>query len=681
MRRPVCLMLATPAILSPSVATAQVVDYVALGDAFGEPITTSVTGKPQRASEAPASITIITREQIERGPAASVPDLLKAYTGVDVNRWTAGQSDVTVRGGVQTYNARLLVLVDGRQVYLDHYGMTNWNLLGVELDDIQQIELVRGPVSALFGFNAASGVVNIITRAAADRRLSVTTEAGNHGYTRFSATLAMPIGETAAFKIVAGHRHERERAVPAGLSQPPAISDVNAEEANATLAIRPEEATSLELHAGIAGNRQLEFLPSQLLTEQRFRSQTAGIRANRDTQWGSLSASAYINWLQADYGTTTPNRDPFKFLANLHALNRITVVNGSALIRPDTNTTLRLGAEYRDNQLKSPSLFSDQIGYQVVAANAMIDLQPRDGFDITGAVRVDHLWLGQQGTPRQPQLDPIDAYRRTLSPISFNAAMTWQIGDHGRLRVNGGRGLQLPSLVALGMRVDVPVPELPLPFFLSGSPNLAPVNVWSGEISYSHALSMGVHLNAAIFYARTEDIIASPGSLIGAKIVTTPMTAMLLRFANVGSFTSRGLEISASGPSDSPFSWSANYTFTARDQNIPANQGQLIYAMSPKASTPLHRANLIAGYAAGNWSVGAVAHLNTATRQSSFLPSTRLITIHVPTVVTVDVRLTRSLTPTMSLYVAGDNITNAVGAYGSPIPADRRLRLGLAVRL
>jgi len=149
--------------LMSSAASAQSVDYQSLQDTIGEPVTTSVTGKPQRASETPASIEIITRNQIAHSPAHDVPDLLKTYAGVDVNRWTAGQTDVAVRGGVQTYNPRLLVLVDGRQVYLDHYGMTDWNLLGVQLEEIQQIELVRGPATALFGFNAASAVVNIIT--------------------------------------------------------------------------------------------------------------------------------------------------------------------------------------------------------------------------------------------------------------------------------------------------------------------------------------------------------------------------------------------------------------------------------------------------------------------------------------------------------------------------------------
>ena len=72
--------------LMSSAAFAQAVDYATLQETIGEPVTTSVTGKPQRASETPASIEIITRDQIAHSPAHDVPGLLKTYAGIDVNR-------------------------------------------------------------------------------------------------------------------------------------------------------------------------------------------------------------------------------------------------------------------------------------------------------------------------------------------------------------------------------------------------------------------------------------------------------------------------------------------------------------------------------------------------------------------------------------------------------------------
>ncbi|WP_416366597.1 hypothetical protein [Sphingomonas aurantiaca] len=89
-----------------------------------------------------------------------------------------------------------------------------------------------------------------------------------------------------------------------------------------------------------------------------------------------------------------------------------------------------------------------------------------------------------------------------------------QVSENGRFRVNGGRGLQLPSLIGFGLRVTVPAPEVPIPVYLTGDPRLAPVTVWSAETSYSHSLASGLRFDASLFYTRTDKLIASPGGLL-----------------------------------------------------------------------------------------------------------------------------------------------------------------------
>ena len=145
-------------------AQAQAIDYDALEQLFGEPVTASATGQPQRASEAPANMIIVTAEEIRRSGARNIPDILRNVAGVDALEWTNGATDIGLRGYDKAYSARVLVLVDGRQVYADHYGFMPWNVLGVELGSIRQIEIVKGPNAALFGFNAVGGVINIVTR-------------------------------------------------------------------------------------------------------------------------------------------------------------------------------------------------------------------------------------------------------------------------------------------------------------------------------------------------------------------------------------------------------------------------------------------------------------------------------------------------------------------------------------
>lgn len=670
------------ALASATSLQAQIVDYAALGDAFGEPITTSVTGKPQRASEAPASITIITSDDIARSPARNVPDLLKGHAGVDVNRWTAGQSDVAIRGGVQTYNARLLVLVDGRQVYLDHYGMTNWNLLGVELDEIEQIELVRGPASALFGFNAASGVVNIVTkRAGTAASMGARAEVGTHGYTRLSANLAMPIASGVGLRVSAGHQDEDERRIPTNLYQPPNTDGVSADQLSATLSVQAGTRTTIEVNGGITGNRQLEFLPSQILTEQRFRNQTLGVVVNHDTAWGSLTGRSYTNWLQADYGITTPATDPYAAVADLRARNRIFVGMGSALVRLGTVGTARVGAEYRNNQLESDRLYSRRVGYQVAAISGMLDLHPTERVALTGAMRVDHLRLEQGGAVSMPQIDPASAYDRSITPLSFNLAASIQAGTNGRFRVNGGRGLQLPSLIDLGLHVAIPASTVPVPVYLVGDPRLTPVSVWSAETSYSHHVASGIQFDATIFYTRVDRLIASPGGSVDVTLVFTPEPVAVARFANVGAFSSYGVELSARGHVTPRLGWSANYSLTHVDEDIPANRDETFYAVFPKAATPRHRANLAADYAVDGWSASVLAHLGGASRQNSFLPNTDLIAIRLPTTIGVDAQVSRALSGKLDIYAAGENLTNARGVHMSPVPADRRIRVGLRARI
>ncbi|WP_375284565.1 TonB-dependent receptor plug domain-containing protein, partial [Marinicauda pacifica] len=158
------LLGSVAALVAAASASAQSIDYATMQDMFGEPVTLGATGAPQRASDAPATMIVITREEIERHPAIDIPDILGRFAGVDTERYTRGQGEVSIRGYNTPYNPRLLVLINGRQVYLDHYGYVNWSALPVQLDEIQQIEVVKGPQAALYGFNAVSGVVNIITR-------------------------------------------------------------------------------------------------------------------------------------------------------------------------------------------------------------------------------------------------------------------------------------------------------------------------------------------------------------------------------------------------------------------------------------------------------------------------------------------------------------------------------------
>lgn len=673
---------AVAGLLASSVtAYAQAIDYSALQDVIGEPVTTSVTGKPQRASELPGSMIIITADQIARSPARDVPSLLKTYAGIDVNRWTAGQSDVAVRGGVQTYNARLLVLVDGRQVYLDHYGMTNWNLLGVANEDIQQIELLRGPASALYGFNASTGVVNIITRKPGDATaLRAEASAGNHGMNRLTASLYLPVSDGIGAKVTGSRLREDERRAPPTIVDRPRFeveADHVATQIDAVLG-----ASTVTVGGGYDASRQVEFLPTQLLSNQLYRSYTLHAGITHDTDWGGLAFSGFVDWLDAEYGT---DGSIGGLARGLMLSNRIMVGKASGLYRLGDDDTLRLGFELRNNRLASNAQYSEVVGYDVASANAMVDLHPAERVTTTAAVRFDQLWLYQSGAVARPAVDDPADYRQSFHRVSFNAAVLVRTSAAGQLRINGGLGYQLPSLTNYGFRLAVPLPApLPASLIVAGSPSIRPAGTWSGEIGYSDQRA-GIRGEATAFYTHTSGAIAPPAEVPFelSEVIFTPAPMIVGRYYAAGHYATLGTELSLSGRV-AGLDWRTNYTWTRTRSRLDDRGSVSPMLIQPRLTTPRHKLNVELGHDVGRrWAVTGIARYTSATQQFALAPNVPLASVRlfdVAAAVALDARLAFRPSPGIELFAAGENLTRAGGAAVSPIPADRRVRGGLRAR-
>ncbi|OFZ71168.1 MAG: hypothetical protein A2Z01_10125, partial [Betaproteobacteria bacterium RBG_16_58_11] len=137
-------------------------------DFLGEvPIVLSVSRLAQPVSEAPSATTIIDREMIRASGFRELADVLRLAPGFYVGNYNGGEPVVS-HGLPNRYFGRTQVLVDGRSVYTPLFGQVPWTSLPLELDDIERIEVVRGPNAASFGANSFLGVVNIITRHAAE---------------------------------------------------------------------------------------------------------------------------------------------------------------------------------------------------------------------------------------------------------------------------------------------------------------------------------------------------------------------------------------------------------------------------------------------------------------------------------------------------------------------------------
>jgi len=139
---------------------------------------TSVSRTDQKMSQAAAAIFVITEEDIRRSGATSIPDLLRMVPGMDVSQINASTWAVSARGFNGQFSDKLLVLIDGRAVYTVLLGGVNWDTQNVPLEDIDRIEVIRGPGATIWGANAVNGVISIVTKKAADTQGALVSGGG-----------------------------------------------------------------------------------------------------------------------------------------------------------------------------------------------------------------------------------------------------------------------------------------------------------------------------------------------------------------------------------------------------------------------------------------------------------------------------------------------------------------------
>src|SRR5207248_6042873 len=129
---------------------------------------TTVSKRPEKLTEAASAIQVITQEDIRRSGATSIPEALRLASNLEVAQVDSRQWAISARGFNNTVANKLLVLIDGRTVYTPLYAGVFWDVQDALLADIDRIEVVSGPGGTLWGANAVNGVINIITRSAAE---------------------------------------------------------------------------------------------------------------------------------------------------------------------------------------------------------------------------------------------------------------------------------------------------------------------------------------------------------------------------------------------------------------------------------------------------------------------------------------------------------------------------------
>jgi iron complex outermembrane receptor protein len=201
------LLTSTPTLAADALRLAQVqeLSHLSLDELIRVEVT-SVSKAPQQLSTAPAAIYVITAEEIERAGVRSIPEALRLAPNLQVAQLTSAGYAITARGfgdnrEVQTQANKLLILVDGRTVYSPLFSGIFYDAIDVVMDDIDRIEVISGPGATLWGANAMNGVINIITRPAAQTEGTLVRLESGTSESAATARLGGRIGENLTYRV------------------------------------------------------------------------------------------------------------------------------------------------------------------------------------------------------------------------------------------------------------------------------------------------------------------------------------------------------------------------------------------------------------------------------------------------------------------------------------------------
>ncbi|WP_051695370.1 TonB-dependent siderophore receptor [Caulobacter sp. UNC358MFTsu5.1] len=647
--------------MAATAAHAQSIDYGAMEQLFNEPVTTSATGSPQRSTEVPVAMEIISADDIKRSGAVDLPTILSRVAGLDVLNWGAGASDVSVRGYDQAMSPRLLVLINGRQVYLDHYGYTAWATLPVQLSEIRQIEVVKGPNSALFGFNAVGGVVNIITQNPKfDSAGSINLTGGTNGYGELSVVKSVKLGDRFFARLSAGTAQMDEYGRAGSTVLASQVTDPARVSANLDTITQLTEKTELRVEGSWSNVQVSEAVSNYSYSPSKYVTTSVKATLASDTKLGLLQASAYETNLTAK-----------QLVASQQARfeNKLDVVSVQDLFKIGAQHTFRIGGEYRKNEVNTAPLAGGQLSYEVVSVSGMWNWAISDKLAVTAAGRYDDLSLSREGTFPAGYPAVTNAYwDRSIKKASYNFGAVYRPTQADTFKLTAARGVQVPTLVDLGA-VQLRATAGPYTVGVIGNPTLAPSIVTNYEIGYERPLpGLDAKAGVSVFRQKTEDVKGQPTSGQIDVMPTAPGVLPLLSYRNIGDSKMWGVELTASGKIEGGFHWSGDWTFTDVDDEAAAGFSPQVRLAAFSATTPETRANVSFGWANAQWAADGFFHYTGD--HKAYLSTGALVSVE--DYVTLGGRVARTFDHGITLAVSGQNLTDGHQRQTAGLEVERR---------
>ncbi len=674
--RPACVVIAV--LYASGAASAQSMDYGSLQKLFDGPVTTSATGSPQRDTDVPANMSIVTADEIRRSGARDITGVLRHVPGVDVMQWTSDHSDVSIRGYDQAFASGTLVMVDGRQVYADYFGFVPWSAIPVELGEIRQIEVVRGPNAALFGFNAANGAINIITyNPRYDNTNNLTLRVGSPDLTEASGVATLRLGNDGGLRLSGGYSRGKDfsTAIPLAMTSAPR-RDNQRSSLDANLVYSLTDNVELSLEASHTHAERNEVSPDYAVQSSKYETNSFQGRVTADTPIGLVQLTGYTNWIGWK-GAPAPALGQF----SMH--NQVTVAGAEDMFNIGTEHTVRLALAYRHNAVNTTPFSGGAVAYDVFSGSAMWNWQITPAVSLTNAVRLDHLELERKGAiPAGYPFSNAD-WSRNIDQISFNSGLVWSVGEEDKLRFIVGRGVQLPNLVESGALL------ITTPFVnVSGVPSLKPTTIMGYEMAWDHELpSLDARLRVALFRQDSNNLSAVAGAFALGGGFPPALYGMP---TNVGSSHAHGLEVSANGKLDANWHWSLGYRLeSVADKLLPVieNVGGSFMPVSASGTdfidyqrmTPKHLLKAGLGWASDRWEADAYLNWQSDTG-GMVLAGLNTMPVPVGSFATADARIAYRLADWATLAVSGQNLLQDQQRQTSGPDVGRQIFLSLTLQ-
>lgn len=540
-----------------------------------EKIVVTASSQAVDVKDAPASISVITREDIEKQPVASLGDLLSKVPGVTGGISPNGDgSKIKLRGLPDNYT---LILIDGKRIgssrdtnYRPDLGRQDLNWITPEM--IERIEVVRGPMSSLYGSDAMGGVINIITRkipskwgGSVTRNYTVPTASGDLGHTdQMGVMVTGPLTENLGLRLTAGRtEREADQNIKAGQGTSGYID----ENYNALLNYQINDKHQVSVEAGISTQKnkagygevagrggvisegEVAWGPDDL------EHHTYSISHDGDWGFGKSKLSAYYN----DYDSSNESGI---------AKSNETIIEGNLNIPFDVlfEQALTVGGQWKKNELTNTQTIGtlpDGSWDGQKYSDPTVDNKTWAIFLEDNISLLDNLKLTVGN-----RLDHDDKYGSNHSPRAY--LVYHPLND---FTIKGGvaKGFRAPSLkettpgAATFSRGNGCSSLIPLGYvsggcYMAGNPNLKPEESTNYEISLNYN---GFNSDLGVTYFHTDfkdKIDYAPLAEINGRWYT--------RYENIGKARTRGLEVVANFPITDTVNWNNNMTYFFEAKNL-----------------------------------------------------------------------------------------------------------------